>query len=83
MGEGREGGRGAKSFDLEEAWPSINHSIHSGKNKYEALEHRKFNDDISYSRCFRAAVSLLCSDSLFVCNFFSFLIMILSFKSNV
>ncbi len=28
---GRRGGRGAKSFYREEAWPSINHSILSGK----------------------------------------------------
>ncbi len=29
--KGRVGGRGAKSYDREEAWPSINHSILSGK----------------------------------------------------
>jgi hypothetical protein len=31
LSDGREGGRGrgAKSYDREKAWPSINHSIHS------------------------------------------------------
>jgi hypothetical protein len=26
------GGRGAKSYDREKAWPSINHSIFSGRH---------------------------------------------------
>jgi hypothetical protein len=30
-GEGGMGGRGAKSYDREDAWPSINYSIFSGK----------------------------------------------------
>jgi hypothetical protein len=70
--EGGEGdGQGAKSFDLEEAWPSINHSILPGKQKQAALEHRKFNDDILYSSCLRAIVHELCSDSLLVGKLFS------------
>ncbi len=31
--DGREGGRGAKSYEHEKAWPSINHLILFGKEK--------------------------------------------------
>jgi hypothetical protein len=42
---GGRGGRGAKSYDLEKAWPSINHSILSGNiSSFHRIELRDWEE---------------------------------------
>jgi hypothetical protein len=48
-GEGEKGREGAKSYDSEKAWSSINHSILSGSNAF--LEHGLCKD-VFECRCF-------------------------------
>jgi hypothetical protein len=41
LADGRGGGEGARSYDAEKAWSSINHSVLSGRNHAALISLRR------------------------------------------